>query len=73
MRASGLPQLLMITINGITGFDISICVQPDVNATNENMIVRYPLNTPFKDARSEDVVSFVELAELPGKMWRNVK
>ncbi|VDK49028.1 unnamed protein product [Taenia asiatica] len=67
------PKVVDDTYQWDSGFDISICVRPDVNASNNSANIRYPLKTLFQGAQSEEVVSFEEIAELPRGMWETVK
>ncbi|KAL5971659.1 hypothetical protein TSMEX_000581 [Taenia solium] len=67
------PKFADDTYQWESGFDISICVRPDVNASKNSVNIRYPLKALFHDAQSEKVVSFEELAELPREMCKTVK
>lgn len=67
------PKTADDTYQWDSGFDITICVRPDVNASSNSVNMLYPLKALFQDAQSEEVVSFEEIAELPRGMWETVK
>ncbi|KAL5105258.1 Lactosylceramide 13-N-acetyl-beta-D-glucosaminyltransferase A [Taenia crassiceps] len=67
------PTITDDTCQWDSGFDISICVRPDIKALNKSVSARYPLKALFQGSRLEKVVSFEELAQLPREMWKIVK